>query len=671
MDKTRAQKEIAELSEQIERHNHCYYVLSQPTISDKEYDILLKRLIVLEGQFPELRLLTSPTQRVGTKVEESAKTVTHRVKMYSLDNTYSVQELRDWQNRILKGLPGQDIEYVAELKIDGVSAALTYEEGSFVLGATRGDGATGEDITYNLKTIRSVPLRLIADKKYPFPKVLEVRGEIYMEKEDFKKLNEEREKKGEPLFVNPRNATSGSVKLLDSTVTAHRKLNSFVHSFGVLEGGKEYETHWEFLNVAKSYGFRVDSHSRLCASLDEVIDYCREYEGKRNTISYEVDGVVVKVNSIRQQRKLGATLKSPRWAVAYKFAAHQATTIVEDILVQVGRTGVLTPVAQLQPVECGGVTIARATLHNFDEVKRLKVKKGDRVLLERAGDVIPKIIKVVESSKGAAVSFNVPKECPECGSLITKQKDEEVAYRCPNLSCPKQMERGLVHFASRKAMDIEGLGEAVVVQLLEKGLVKDLADIYFLKKEDLLELDLFADKKADNLLAAIKASKQQSLSRFLYALGIANIGEKAAYTLAQRFLALDKIMEAKAADFEGIHEVGTVMARSIEGYFRQQSTKKLIEKFKKARVNTAEPEQVLRGGKLSGKKFVFTGELESLTRDAAGALVKNIGAEVVSSISKNTDFLVAGARPGSKYSKATEFGVKILNEKEFKELVNE
>lgn len=672
MDQAKAQKEIKALSDAIERHNYRYYVLSQPTISDKEYDDLLKRLIRMEEQFPQLRLPTSPTQRVGVRLEETAEAVTHKAKMYSLDNTYSVEELKDWQGRVLKGLLNETVEYVAELKIDGVSAALTYEDGHFVLGATRGDGLSGEDITHNLKTIRSVPLKLISDKKYPFPKILEVRGEIYMEKKDFEALNKEREKEGEVLFVNPRNATSGSAKLLDSTVTAHRKLNSFIHSFGVLEGGREYETHWEFLDVAKNYGFRVSAYNRLCRTFDEAVDYCREFEGKRDKISHEVDGVVIKVNSIRQQRRLGATLKSPRWAVAFKFPAHQATTVIKDIIVQVGRTGVLTPVAELEPVECGGVTISRATLHNFDEIKRLKVKKGDRVLLERAGDVIPKIIKVVEPSKGAAAGyFDVPKKCPECGFEIKKQKDEEVAYRCINPSCPKQLERGLVHFASRKAMDIEGLGEAVVVGLLEKGLVTDLADIYFLKKEDLLTLELFADKKAENLLGAITKSRKQPLSRFLYGLGIANIGEKAAHTLAQRFLSLDKIMTAKAADLEDIYEIGPVMAASIENYFKQPATKKLIEKLKKAGLNTSEKKEATKTGKLSGKSFIFTGELESFSRGEAGALVKKLGADVVSNVSKNTDFVVAGNNPGSKYTKAVSLGIKILNEKEFKEHIHE
>ncbi len=669
MDKIQAQKEIQKLSENIENHNYRYYVLSQPTISDKEYDDLLKRLIQLEKQFPQWQLSDSPTQRVGVKMQEAAKPVAHKVKMYSLDNAYSLEELKEWQGRVIKGLAGEKADYVAELKIDGVSAALTYENGQFVLGATRGDGFTGEDVTHNLKTVRSIPLKLLGDSA---PKTLDVRAEIFMEIKDFELLNKNKKKNDEILFANPRNATSGSVKLLDSTLTAQRKLNCFIHSYGVLEGGKAFATHWDFLQGAKQLGLRINPHSRLCKTFDDVMAYCLEYQKKRDSIPYEVDGVVIKVNSLTQQRTLGATLKSPRWAIAYKFPAHQATTVIKEIVIQVGRTGVLTPVAELEPVECGGVTISRATLHNFDEIKRLKVQAGDRVLLERAGDVIPKIIKVVEPSKKRGRAFKAPQRCPECDGKIAKEKSDDVAYRCINPSCPKQLERGLVHFASRGAMDIEGLGEAVVIQLLQKKLVKNFADIYFLNKNDLLQLELFADKKAENLLYSIEKSKKRPLSRLLFALGISNIGEKAAYTLAQKFQTLDKIMTAQAKDFQEIHEIGEVMAESVEFYFKQADAKKLAEKFKKAGVNTLEPKSAPASSMtLSGKKFVFTGELSGLSRDEAGALVKKLGADVISSVSKKTDFVVAGENPGSKHSKALELGVKILNEKEFKEMIHE
>lgn len=671
-DQAQAAKKIQKLAQEIEEHNYHYYVLDDPIISDKEYDDLLKRLIRLEEQFPQLKDPSSPTQRVGVQIPSGGRAVAHKVKMYSLDNVYSLEELKEWHKRVLKGLPRQKVEYVVELKIDGVSAALTYVHGQFVLGATRGDGITGEDVTHGLKTVRSIPLRLKRDKGEPFPENLEVRGEVYMNRRDFEALNQGRERSGEALFANPRNAASGSLKLLDSRITAQRHLSCFIHSFGMGEGGEGFKAQWEFLTKIRDWGFCVSSHNRLCSSLEEVMAYCREYQEKRKTIPYEVDGVVIKVNSLPQQEQLGATLKSPRWAVAYKFPAHQATTRVKDIVVQVGRTGVLTPVAELEPVECAGVTISRSTLHNFDEIKRLGVQKGDRVLLERAGDVIPKVVKVVESSRAAgAKSFEVPQQCPECGGTIAKEKSGEVAYRCVNPLCPKQIERGLIHFASRGAMDIEGLGEVVVGQLLSRGLVKDFADIYFLKEKDLLKLDLFAQKKAENLLKAIEASKRQPLSRFLFALGIDNVGEKVAYVLARRFGSLDGVMRAKAEDLEKIHEIGAVIAVSVEGFFRQRATRRLMEKFRKAGVNFIEPAYPSKSGRLQGKRFVLTGELASLTRGQAGARVRELGGEVTGSVSPQTDFVVVGENPGSKYAKALSLGIPVLNEKQFQEMIHE
>jgi DNA ligase (NAD+) len=490
-------------------------------------------------------------------------------------------------------------------------------------------------------------------------------------KRDFENLNKERQSQELELFANPRNATSGSVKLLDSRVTAQRNLQCFIHSFGVLEhAGVSFKTHWEFLQRAKDYGFYTNPDSRLCQNINEIIAFCEEFQEKRNSIPYEIDGVVIKVNEFKQQERLGATLKSPRWAVAYKFPAQQATTTVRDIVVQVGRTGVLTPVAELEPVPCGGVTVSRSTLHNFDEIKRLGVKIGDRVLLERAGDVIPKIVKVVQSVKGGK-AFHPPQKCPECGGAIVKQKEEDVAYRCLNPSCPKQVERALSHFTSRGAMDIEGLGQVVVRQLLEKGFVHDLADIYSLTIDHFLQLDLFKEKRANNLLAAIESSKKQPLSRVLFGLGIANIGEKAAYLLAQRFETIDRLMQAKKEDVLAIHEFGEVMAESVAKFFQQASARKLMEKFKKAGLRLAEP--VVRSKAkpvLSGKKFVFTGELGELTRGQAAELVKKLGGDVVGSVSQNTDFVVAGENPGSKYDKAMALGVKILTGKEFQEMIH-
>ena len=658
------------MSDEIERHNELYYNRDQPVISDQEYDEVIQRLIVLEEEFPDLRSPFSPTQRIGTKLPETAKTVRHRSKMYSLDNTYSFAELEEWQKRAVKGLSGETIEYVAELKVDGVSASLIYEDGIFVLGATRGDGFTGEDVTNNLKTVRSVPLRL--KRKNPrrtFPRRLEVRGEIYMEREDFAAFNREKEEKGEIVFANPRNATSGSVKLLDARITARRKLKCFIHSFGEIEGSEEYPTHAEFLKAAEDFGFSVNPQRRVCRSFSQIVEFCEEYQRRRNSLVYEVDGVVIKVNSLAQERQLGATLKSPRWAVAYKFPAQQATTVVNKILVQVGRTGVLTPVAELEPVECSGVTISRSTLHNFDEVQRLGIKPGDRVLLERAGDVIPKIIKVVESTGSSSENyFQPPESCPVCAGKVVKIKADDVAYRCINPSCARQLERGILHFASRGAMDIQGVGEAVVTQLLEQKLVADMADIYSLKQEDLLKLEFFAEKRAQNLINAIQGSKARPLSRFLFGLGIVNIGEKAAYLLAREFRTIERVRKAKKEEFAAIHEIGGVTADSVEKFFSQISTQKLIEKFKAAGLKMTEP-LAATGAKLAGKKFVFTGELSSLTRAEAGRLAKQSGADVIESVSPKTDFLVVGENPGSKHTKALNLGVKILTEREFKEMI--
>jgi len=668
MNKQDAKKEIRRLAEEIEQHNVRYYVQDDPSVSDKEYDDLLRCLIELEEQFPDLRLPDSPSQRVGVKTEAGAGTVTHRVKMYSLDNTYSIEDLDDWRQRVEKGLGDQTIEYTVELKIDGVSAALTYEKGILIRGATRGDGVKGEDVTHNVKTIRAVPLRLLKSEKTAV-KTLEVRGEVFLRLKDLERLNQERQESGDALFANPRNAASGSLKLLDSRITSERNLFCRVHSFGLWEGAGAPTDQWGFLERVKALGLPVDPNSRKCAGFDEVIAFCREYQDKRDDLDYEVDGVVIKVNDLNQQRQLGETMKSPRWAVAYKFPARQAVTTVDRIVVQVGRTGVLTPVAELTPVECAGVMISRATLHNFDEVKRLEINAGDRVLLERAGDVIPKIIQVVEPALKKK-PFAVPSVCPSCGGQVAKDSGEQVAYRCISPSCPKQLERHLLHFASRSAMDIEGLGESLVCQLLDQDLVKDLADIYFLKKEDLLGLELFKEKKADNLLKAIEDSKKQPLSRLLFAFGINNIGEKAAQVLARQFQSLDHLVKATEEDLQGIPDIGPIMAASTVSFFHLGSTKTLIQRLRRIGCNFLEP-IVVTEGKLEGKKFVFSGELPGLTRSQASALVKRLGAEVMSSISQKIDFLVAGNNPGSKFVKARQLGVTIIKFKQFQEMINE
>ena len=644
-----------------------YYVLSQPEISDKEYDALMRELKALEDKYPEFKSDDSPTVRVSGGILEGFQTVKHKQKMLSLDNTYSFSELKDWAQRVHKGLGNEKkIEYVVELKIDGVSANIAYQNAKLVIGATRGDGETGEDVTQNIKTIRAIPLVLMGKDA---PDFMEIRGEVYMERRDFQVLNKERQKQEEVLFANPRNAAAGSLKLLDTNIAAERRLSFYAHSLGEYKG-KDVPTQWEFFRQLKEWGVRTNPHSRLCKDLDAVLDYCQDWQEKREKLTYEIDGMVIKVNSLAQQKRLGFTLKSPRWAVAYKFPAKQVTTKLLNIAVQVGRTGVITPVAQLEPKECGGVVITRSTLHNFDEIKRLGVKIGDRVVLERAGEVIPKIIKVVESVRtGKEKEFKVPQKCPVCHSRITKEKEEEVAYRCINPSCPAQIERGLTHFASRGAMDIEGMGVAAVEQLVHKGLVRDFADIYSLKKEDLLKLELFKEKKAENLLEAINKSKQRPLSRLIYGLGIRHVGEKAAYVLAQRFRTLDNLKRAKLQDFDAVYEIGEVMAESIIKFFRNESTQKLWKKLEDAGLNLEEKVASVKKSALTGKLVVFTGELKDFSRKQSENIVREMGGNASSSVSQNTDFLVAGENPGSKYEKAKKLGIKIIAEKEFSRLI--
>ncbi len=605
----KAKKEIARLRQKIRHHDYCYYVLNQPEISDSEYDRLMQRLKALEEEHPQLKTDDSPTQRVAGEPLEGFKQVKHALPMFSLDNAYSFDEIREWAQRVRKGLrPKEKVEFVSELKFDGVSASFMYKNGKFHLGASRGDGQTGDEITANLRTVRTVALSLISTKDNPLPQTLEVRGEVYMDRRDFTQLNEARKKSGEPLFANPRNATAGSLKLLDPKITASRGLKHFIHSFGILKKGKKISSHWMFLQTAQAWGLRVNPHNKLCKDIDQAIAECKNWQGKREGLPYDVDGVVIKVNRLEQQRKLGHTLKSPRWAIAYKFPAQQATTILKNIRVQVGRTGVLTPVAILKPVECNGVTISRATLHNFDEIKRLDVRIGDRVIIERAGEVIPKIVKAVKGvRRGREKPFRVPLNCPVCKAKVVKEKEEEVAYRCLNPFCPAQLEKGLIHLASRSAMEIAGMGQAVVEQLVQKKLVRDPADIYTLKKEQLLQLDLFAEKKAKGLLSAIEKSKAQPLSRLLYALGIRHVGEKAAFVLANKFGSIDRLSKASQEELEDIREVGPIMAESIVEFFKSPQIKSLLEKFKKVNLNVSQPAVSARAQPLGDKIFVFTG----------------------------------------------------------------
>ncbi len=665
-DLEKIKKEIEELREEIRRHDYLYYVLDNPEISDKEYDDLVRRLKELEEKYPQFITPDSPTQRVSGGILEGFATVTHKVAMLSLDNTYSIEEVREWEAKIKRMLKREvELDYVVEPKIDGVSCSLTYQKGVLVLGVSRGDGVVGEDITANIKTINSIPLRLLGKD---IPPLIEVRGEIYMDKKDFQELNKERLKKKETVFANPRNAASGSLKLLEPQLVAQRRLKCFIHSFGYSEG-VGFKTHKEFLDRCKRWGLRVNPYSKHCKNLEEVVKYCLDFQNKRESLSYEVDGMVIKVNSFSLQKELGATLKSPRWAVAYKFPAHQATTKLLDVEMSVGRTGAITPVAILKPVECGGVTISRSTLHNFEEIERLGIKIGDTVLVERAGEVIPKIVKVITSKRsGKEKPIKVPKRCPVCGGKISKEKAEEVAYYCINPTCPAQLKRALLHFACRGAMDIEGMGESVVEELVDRDLIKDLADIYFLKREDLFSLPLFKEKKVNNLLQAIERSKARGLAKFLYGLGIRYVGEKVARILAERFSDIDKFFSLKRQDLESIEEVGPTIASSVEEYFSQKQVKKLIEKFKKAGL-VLKLKRPKEEGILEGKKFVFTGELEEFSRRGAQEEVLKRGGEISSSVSKNVDCVVVGKNPGSKFNKAKSLGLKIVGEEEFKKIL--
>ncbi len=657
MDEKQAKKRIKELRKEITRHNYLYYVLANPEISDEQYDRLYKELEQLEQRFPQYKSIDSPTQKIGGLGENTFAPVRHRAKMFSLDNVYDEGEFRNWLERIKREL-GFLPELVCEVKIDGVGVSIVYENGRFVLGATRGNGELGEDITNNIMTIKELPMQITSKIKE-----LDIRGEVYMLRKDFEQLNNKRIDEGISPFANPRNATAGSLKLQDSAIASKRNLHFFCHSFGIAEPNP-YKSHWEFLMDMERNLIPVERRRRLSKNEKDVISFYNDVLKERDNIPYEIDGVVIKVNDFSLQDRLGYTAKSPRWAIAFKFPARQATTKIESVDFQVGRTGVITPVANLLPVECGGVIISRATLHNFEEVKRLGARIGDWVLVERAGDVIPKIVKAIESKRtGKETLIKPPEKCPVCSGDVVKLTGE-VAYRCINKNCPAQIKSAILHFASKGAMDIEGMGEAVVSALMESGMVKGLADIYRLRVQDLLKLPLFKEKRAKNLITAIEKSKNRQLYRFIYGLGIRYIGEKLARSLADKFKDIEAICNAKIDDLLEINDFGEISANSVISFCSDRHNKALIKELLELGVSPKYTKEAIENTILTGKTVVFTGEL-SISRKQAQELARKMGANISSSVSKNTDFLILGKNPGSKYQKALKLGVKIIKEEDF------
>jgi DNA ligase (NAD+) len=663
------EREIESLREEIRRHDELYHVHDNPEISDREYDVLFARLKQLEEENPHLQTPDSPTRRVGGRPAEGFDEYTHRRPMLSLDNSYNIEDLRAFDERCRRLADGRPLEYVAELKIDGLSISLHYERGMLTRGVTRGDGRRGEDVTQNVRTIRSVPLKLRNDAGQLSDDV-EVRGEAYLSRQVFERINSEREEEGAPRFANPRNAAAGTIRQLDSRIVAARRLDMF--PYDCLAGErKPFQTHWESFAWLERAGFHVNPHRALCASIEEVIAFCNQMELKRDDLDYEIDGVVVKVNSTALQEEFGATAKAPRWAIAYKYPARQATTQVQGIVVQVGRTGALTPVANLQPVLLAGSTVARATLHNEDEIKRLDVRIGDWVLIEKSGEVIPKVIKVVESLRtGEEERFRMPEKCPVCGGIISRPEGEAVS-RCVAADCPAQLKARLLHYASRRAMRIEGLGEALVDQLVEKRMVRDVGDLYDLSSETIAGLERMAEKSAANLMAQIEASKSRDLPQLVYGLGIRHVGERTAGILARRFGSLDGLSRASIEELDDVHEIGMTVAQSVRDWFDDAGNLALCERLRQAGVRTELERDagLTRSEAFAGKQFVLTGKLESLARDEVRALIEARGGRVTSTVSKKTDYVVAGDDAGSKLDKATALGLRVIDEATLKEML--
>jgi len=664
------QKKIDALRDKIRQHEYRYYVLDDPEISDAEFDKLMEQLKHLEAEHPDLIMPDSPTQRVGGKPREGFLKVRHSSPMLSLDNTYSEVELRAWERRVHELSGRKDTEYVCELKLDGMSMALRYAGAQLERGITRGDGNVGEDVTSNVRTVRSVPLSISKErlKKAGLPLDFEVRGELLMPLSGFQKMNEERERQGLSKFANPRNAAAGTVRRLEPSITAQRRLDFFGYSL-LTNGRTLLDRHSETLDALEAAGFKVNPSRKLANNMEEVWTFIQQWEGKRDNLPHEIDGIVVKVDRRSLQEELGYTGKAPRWAIAYKYAARGGTTKVEDIIVQVGRTGKLTPVAMLRPVPIGGTTVSRATLHNMDEIERLGVKIGDWVEVERGGDVIPKVVRVVDDKDHPRghKSFHMPERCPVCGGKVVRTPGE-ADHRCVNANCPAKLRETILHFAARSVMNIDGMGDALVNQLTERRLVNNVADIYRITKDDLLKLERMGDKSAQNVLNEIEASKKLPLQRVIYGLGIRFVGERTAEFLAEHFGSLDSIMNASEEELEQVNEVGPRIAQSIAEFFQEPRNRDLVEQLRNAGL-TLKGKRKERGTKLAGQTFVLTGTLAHYSRDEAKKMIEDAGGRVASSVSKKTDFVIAGADAGSKLDKARELGVKIVDEKGMKALL--
>ena len=665
MNKQEAKKELQRLKDEIRLHDRKYYVENAPEISDYEYDILLNKARDIEKENPDLITKDSPTQRVGKDTQEGFKKLKHRVPMLSIDNTYSADELIEFNKRVEKNLLNKDVSYTAELKIDGASVSIFYYKGIFQQGATRGDGKEGDDITQNLKTIKSIPLSV--KNKDTFPDAIEVRGEVFMDRAIFDAINREKTLNGEEPFANPRNAAAGSLKLLDAEMVSGRGLAVLIYGVGYCDGELP-ETQSEILGFLKDQGFSTSPHAKKCKDIGEVIAYCDKWQKERKTLAYDIDGVVIKVDLTTQQKSLGSTTKAPRWMIAYKFPAQRVKTRLKGIIIQVGRTGVLTPVAELEPIDISGSTVSRATLHNIDEIKRKGIMIGDNVIIEKAGEIIPQVVSAVADDRtGNERRFTMPEKCPSCGSAVVKCP-EEVALRCINPRCPAQLKERLKHFVSRQGMNIEGLGEAIIYQLVDKEMINDYADIYKLTLDDILKLDRMAQRSADNLLKAIERSKAQGLAKLIYSLGIRHVGMHAADILASKFNSIEKLMNQDRQALTEIDAIGPAMADSIVEFFSKKDTDIIIEKLKSCGI-ALEQAPLPKENNLSGKSFVFTGALNSFSRTQAQDMVKSLGGLISFSVGKKIDFLVCGKDPGSKRDMAEKLGIKIIDEDEFKNIL--